>query len=169
MNLEYFIAKKVAASNSQSFSRLIIRIGIAAIALCLAVMICATAMISGFKKEISGKIFGFSGHIQIAGIGGLSVALETTPIDKNQDFYPDLGNLDPLPYLAKRELFGFELPGGMVETKTKGGIKHIQVYARKPGIIKTKKEIEGIILKGVGDDFDWSFIQQFLKKANYWI
>lgn len=163
MNLEFFIAKKVAASNNQSFSRLIIRIAIASIALCMAVMICATAMISGFKKEISNKIFGFNGHIQIAGIGGLSVALETPPIDKNQTFYPDIANTKALPYFAKREIFGIDL--GQFETKTNGGIRHIQVYALKPGIIKTKRDIEGIVLKGIGADYDWTFINQFLKKG----
>jgi len=167
MNLEYFIAQKVAAANKQSFSRLIIRIAIAAIALCLAVMIGATAMISGFKKEISDKIFGFNGHIQITGLNGIgaNLALETSPIDKDQDFYPDLGNMGPLAYRAKREFLGMEIPGGYYPTQTKGGIKHIQVYALKPGIIKTKKQIEGIVLKGIGEDYDWSFIRQFLQKG----
>jgi lipoprotein-releasing system permease protein len=168
MNFEYFIAKKVAAANKKSFSRLIIRIGIAAIALCLAVMIGATAMISGFKKEISDKIFGFNGHIQITGLGmvNTNVALETPPIDKNQDFYPDLAEVGQLEYMAKREIFGWTLPGDY-PTKTKGGVKHIQVFALKPGIIKTsKKQIEGIVLKGIGDDYDWEFIKQFLKKGD---
>ncbi len=165
MNFEYFIAKKVAAANSQSFSRLIIRVAIAAIALCLTVMICATAMISGFKKEISDKIFGFNGHIQVTGIGGASIALETPPIDKNQDFYPDLGDLEQISYLGKRKLFGRELTGALVEMKTKGGIRHIQVYALTPGIIKTKTAIEGIVLKGIGEDFDWTFMKQYLQKG----
>jgi len=164
MNLEYFIAKKVAEANKQSFSRMIIRIAIAAIALCLAVMIGATAMISGFKKEISDKIFGFNGHIQITALGQNigNVTLESEPIDKDQRFYPDLADIEQLNYPAKRELLGFQLPGDY-EATTKGGIKHIQVYALKPGIIKTKNAIEGIVLKGVGEDFDRKFIEQFLQ------
>lgn len=166
MNLEYFIAKKVAEANKQSFSRLIIRIAIAAIALCLAVMIGATAMISGFKKEISDKIFGFNGHIQITALGPnrSSIALETTPIDKNQDFYPGISEVEKLSYMDKKRVLGFELPG-TYELETKGGIRHIQVYALKPGIIKTKREIEGIILKGIGTDFDWTFINQYLQNG----
>lgn len=166
MNLEYFIAKKVAAANKQSFSRMIIRIAIAAIALCLAVMIGATAMISGFKKEISDKIFGFNGHIQITALGANSnsIVLETLPIEKEQDFYPDITDIEQLTYPAKRELFGITLPGDY-EATTKGGVKHIQVYALKPGIIKTKEAIEGIILKGVGTDFNWDFIQQFMQSG----
>ncbi len=66
MNLEYFIAKRVATSSSkQSFSRLIIRISAMAIALSLTVMIVSTAVISGFKHQIQEKIFGFWGHIHI--------------------------------------------------------------------------------------------------------
>ncbi len=166
MNLEYFIAKKVAEANKKSFSRRIIRIAIAAIAVCLAVMIGATAMISGFKKEISDKIFGFNGHIQITALGqnSSSVALETVPIDKDQDFYPQIADIEQLNYPAKREIFGFQLLGEY-EATTKGGIKHIQVYALKPGIIKTKQAIEGIVLKGVGKDYDWEFINQFLQSG----
>ncbi|MFK7934756.1 MAG: ABC transporter permease, partial [Saprospiraceae bacterium] len=69
MNLEYFIAKRVATAESstgaKSFSRLIIRIAIAATALSVTVMIIATSVITGFKNEISTKIFGFWGHIRI--------------------------------------------------------------------------------------------------------
>ena len=65
MNFEYFFARKVAASGQRSFSRLIIRIAVLAVALSVAVMILANALIAGFKKEISSKIFGFWGHIHI--------------------------------------------------------------------------------------------------------
>ena len=166
MNFEYFIVKKIATSH-KSFTRLIIRIAIAAIALCLAVMICATAMISGFKKEIGNKIFGFNGHIQIAAIGGLSVGLETPPVDKNQDFYPDLMNTASVLFHEKRGDLATQLTGEeYYEAETKGGIRHIQVYAIKPGIIKTKTNIEGIALKGIGDDFDWEFMEQFMEKGD---
>ncbi|MEM6320311.1 MAG: FtsX-like permease family protein [Bacteroidota bacterium] len=163
MNLEYFIVQKVTESNKKSFSRLIIRIATASIALCLAVMIGATAMISGFKKEISGKIFDFNGHIQITALGLNSgnLAAETAPVNKDQKFYKELANVQELTYQAKREIFGIELPG-YYDVTTKGGVKHIQVYAIKPGVLKTKKQIEGILLKGVGDDYDWTFMRQFL-------
>lgn len=65
MNFERFIARRVAASGQQSFSRLILRIAVVAVALSVAVMICSNALIAGFKKEISTKIFGFWGHIHI--------------------------------------------------------------------------------------------------------
>ncbi len=168
MNLELFIAKKVAEANKQSFSRMIIRIAIAAIAVCLAVMIGATAMISGFKKEISSKIFGFNGHIQItaaAAANSRNLTEESNiPIDKDQDFYHDIAEIGQISYLAKRAIFGAELPGEY-EVETKGGVKHIQIYALKPGIIKTKDAIEGIIIKGLGADYDWEFMEQFLQSG----
>jgi len=146
---------------------MIIRIAIAAIAVCLAVMIGATAMISGFKQEISSKIFGFNGHIQFtaAGPNSSGISLETnSPVDKDQDFYRNIVEIEKIEYDAKRAILGVELPGEY-ETSTKGGVKHIQVYALKPGIIKTKREIEGIVLKGIGEDYDWEFMQQFLQSG----
>ena len=88
MNFEYFFARKVAASGQRSFSRLIIRIAVLAVALSVAVMILANALIAGFKKEISSKIFGFWGHIHITDSDFSRSLLEAYPIDKNQLFYP---------------------------------------------------------------------------------
>lgn len=164
MNFSYFIAKRVAVTNKQSFSRLIIRIAIAAIALCLAVMIIATAMISGFKKEISEKIFGFWGHISITDINS-NMSLETEPINKNQTFYPSLKEVGPVEYFANPTVLGMEVGGTPVSQFSKGGIRHIQVYALQPGIIQTKGVIEGIILKGVDKDFEWSFMKKFLQEG----
>ena len=58
---EFFVAQKVIRQGEHAFARLIIRIAVVAVALSAAVMICAVALIAGFKKEISGKIFGFWG------------------------------------------------------------------------------------------------------------
>ncbi|MCL4856917.1 MAG: FtsX-like permease family protein, partial [Flavobacteriales bacterium] len=46
------------------------------------------------------------------------------------------------------------------------GIKHIQIYATKPGIIKTNQDIYGVIVKGIGSDFDWTFFNDKLKEGN---
>ena len=143
---------------------MIIRIAIAAIALSLAVMIVATAMISGFKKEISEKMFGFWGHITSIDINS-NQAFETEPVNKNQPFYPSLSDIEQIEYNAPRSILGYEMEGQFVKKKTKGGIRHIQVFALKPGIIQTKSAIEGIVLKGVDKDFDWEFMQKFLKEG----
>ncbi|MCG8332583.1 MAG: FtsX-like permease family protein [Chitinophagales bacterium] len=166
MKFEYFIARRVAASGQQSFSRLIIRIAVIAIALSVAVMICANALIAGFKKEISSKIFGFWGHIHITDTDISRSLLEAYPIQKDQIFYPSLENLGPVEYTSREMVFNN--PVERIRT-TKGGVRHIQTFAIKPGIIeagkKKDKEIEGIILKGVGTDFDWEFMDRYIKRG----
>jgi lipoprotein-releasing system permease protein len=162
MNLEFFIAKRVASLKRQSFSGLIIRIAVIAIALSLAVMIVSTAVIRGFKHQIGEKIFGFWGHIHITSTQLNRSTGEASPIDIDQPFYPSLENIGQVTYEDNFRILGIEFSDRIVERKTEGGIRHIQAFALKPGIIKTKKEIEGIILKGIGKDFDWTFFDRYL-------
>jgi lipoprotein-releasing system permease protein len=159
MNYPFFIARKVAAEREQSFARVIIRIAIVAIVLSITVMICATSLIAGFKREISSKIFGFWGHIHITGADIYQSLLETAPIDRNQPFYPSIEKIGPISYPVTENWLGKKIER---EYHTNGGIRHIQAIALKAGIIKSKDEIEGIILKGVGKDFDWQFLNQYL-------
>ena len=125
--------------NSKKFTQPIIKISIAAIALGLTVMIIALSIVSGFQREIRNKVIGFGGHIQITKYDSQNT-YEATPIDKNQAFYPSLDTVE--------------------------GIKHIQVFATKAGIIKTNEDIYGVIVKGIGSDFDWSFFNDKLKQGN---
>lgn len=166
MKFEALIARRVAATGQQSFSRLILRIAVAAVALSVAVMICANALIAGFKTEISSKIFGFWGHIHITDTDINRSLLEAYPIRKDQPFYPSLDTVRQVQYLAEEKWFGRKVDR---LRQTRGGIRHIQVFAIKPGIIeagkKSDKEIEGIILKGVGQDFDWEFMDQYIKRG----
>ena len=161
MNLERFIATRVAFSERKSFSRLIIRIAVVAVALSLSVMIVAMAVISGFKHQIGEKIFGFWGHIHITSTQINRSTGETLPVDVNQPFYPSIEEMEPVSYTTTFSLLGIDLPWEVQQT-TRGGVRHIQVFALKPGIIKTKKQIEGIVLKGIGPDFDWSFFEKYL-------
>ncbi len=160
MNLSYFIARKVAGAGQQSFSRLIIRIAIIAVALSITVMIVATSLIRGFKNEISSKIFGFWGHIHIMDTG-VAHSLEIYPVSKDQTFYPSLDSLGQVTYLAPSDYDD----GEYVERQTYGGIKHIQVFANQPGVIKTKDQFEGIILKGVDRDFHWEYLNDYLQEG----
>ncbi|MCB9276850.1 MAG: ABC transporter permease [Lewinellaceae bacterium] len=166
MKFEAFIARRVAASGQQSFSRLILRIAVAAVALSVAVMICANALIAGFKNEISSKIFGFWGHIHITDTDINRSLLEAFPVKKEQSFYPYLDTIRQVQYTMEENWFGQRVER---VHRTKGGIRHIQVFAIKPGIIEAGKkgdrDIEGIILKGVGQDFDWDFIGQYIKRG----
>jgi len=132
LNTEFFIARHILSGRKGSFSRPIVRIAVLSIALSIMVMIIAVAMVTGFQKEIREKVIGFGAHIQISNYDSNN-SYESSPISMNQDFYPGL--------------------------EQEEGIKHIQVFAIKPGIIKTTTEIEGVVLKGIGSDFDWSFFQ----------
>lgn len=125
--------------NSKKFTQPIIKISIAAIALGITVMIIALSIVSGFQREIRNKVIGFGGHIQITKYDSQNT-YEATPIDKNQAFYPFLDTVD--------------------------GIKHIQIFATKAGIIKTDEDIYGVIVKGIGSDFDWSFFNDKLKEGS---
>jgi len=162
MNFPFFVARKVAASGQRSFSRLIIRIAIVAVALSVSVMIVATALIAGFKNEISEKIFGFWGHIHITEANVNRTLLDVYPADMEQEFYPGLGSLGRIEYYKPFRLFGRDFPSLQTTRKTHGGVRHIQVFALMPGIIESKNAIEGIILKGVSDDFDWEFLDKYL-------
>ena len=156
MNFPFFLAKRVAASGQKSFARLIIRIATTAVALSIAVMLIATSLIKGFKSEISAKMFGFWGHIHITSVQQ-TTTYEPIPISANQPFLSKLREVKSVP-LLEPHLFDRLSK----RTQTKGGIRHVQVYATKAGIIKTKDNFEGIVLKGIGADFDWSFVEQCL-------
>jgi lipoprotein-releasing system permease protein len=141
LNTPFFIAKRLirtdgrAESSNISGTRPIVRIAIAGIALGLAVMIVSMAIVTGFQKEITDKVVNFGADIIITDYSNLN-AIEPQPVSKVQDFYPSLTEID--------------------------GIRHIQVFATKAGIVKTDEEIEGVVVKGVGSDFDWSFFQRHL-------
>ena len=136
MNLELFIVRKIAFSSRKSFSSFIIRIAIAAIALSLGTMIITTSMVNGFQKEIRNKVLSFWSHLEIVPFS-LTNSLQEQGIYLYQDFYT---NKSLIPEA-----------------------KHIQVSAMKGGLLKTNEDFEGIVLKGVGDDFDWSNMQPYLK------
>jgi lipoprotein-releasing system permease protein len=144
LNTEFFIAKRITfgKENKLSISRPIIKICIFGISLGLAVMIISVAVAVGFKREIRKKIIGFGAHILIIN-QDLNASFETSPISQNQPFYPSLTSMP--------------------------GIKHIQVFATKPGIIKTGADIQGAIVKGVGSDFDWSFFNENMVEGKSFI
>lgn len=138
MNIELFISRRLAFKSKKSFSRFIIRVAMIAVSLSVAIMIVAGSIVNGFQKEISEKVFGFWGHIIIRSYEE-NTSYGEEPISSLQSFYPSLEKED--------------------------GVRHIQVFATKAGIIKTENEIEGIVLRGIGKDFDWSFLQQYLVKG----
>lgn len=133
MNLEFYIAKRIHfQEGKKNVSRPAVRIATIAIALGLAVMILSVAVVIGFKNEIRNKIIGFGGHIQIVNYDNNNT-YEMNPIEIDSTF--------------RKKIKSFQ------------GVKLVQNFVTKPGIIKTKSEFQGIIIKGIDADFNWDFFK----------
>ena len=137
LNLELFIARRIFSDreNKKKFSRSIISFALFGIAFGLMLMILSVAVVTGFKNEIRDKVIGFGAHIQIVNFD-TNTSFETVPVYKNQSW---LGKLNDL-----KE------------------VKHVEEFATKPGIIKSDTEMTGMVLKGIGTDFDWKFFRENL-------
>ena len=133
------IAQRMMNYEKGSFVRFILKLGYWCTGLSVAVMIIAFAVISGFNKEISTKIFGIWGHIQVNSIHSSQLNV-SDPIDFDSAFVSSLDSIQ--------------------------GIKHHQIFAFMPGVITTKTEMDGLILKGVNKDFDWSSFNNFIIKGH---
>lgn len=138
MNYELFIAKRIIAAKEykSSISAPIIKIAIIAIAMGLVIMMIAMATGLGLQTKIREKLSGFNGHIQITNFDNNNSEITLIPVSTEQDFYP--------------------------EFKTVADIKNVQKYATKAGIIRTETDFEGIVFKGIGADYDWSFFKDYL-------
>ena len=138
MNLEYFIAKRLITSkdNKSSISAPIIKIAISAIAIGMIMMIVSVATGIGLQQKIRDKVSAFNGQIIISNYDNNQSEVTLSPISIKQEFYPYF--------------------------KTVPEITHVQAVATKAGIIRTETAFEGIIFKGVGTDYDWNNIKEYL-------
>ena len=135
MNVEYFIARKLftAKEKNNYYTKPILRIAILAVALSISVMLISLMVVTGFQNDISSKIIGFGSHITINNFNN-NQSYESEPISINQEFYPSISHAED--------------------------ITNINVFATKAGIIKTKTDIHGVVLKGVSSDYDWTFFNE---------
>ncbi|MGK0252586.1 MAG: lipoprotein-releasing system permease protein [Mariniflexile sp.] len=142
MNYEYFIAKRIIGSKAykSSISAPIIKIGIAAIAIGIVVMMVAIATGIGLQQKIRDKVVAFNGHVTISNYDSNTSQESVFPISMNQEFYPKFKSVE--------------------------GIKHVQAVASKFGVIRTESDFEGAYLKGVGADYDWEYFKEFLVEGN---
>lgn len=131
LNYSYYIGQRLTFKGKKTFSRLIIRIGIAGIALSIAVMIGAVAILTGFQKEITNKVIGFGSHVQVRALD-MNESYEANPINQYGDYVNDLKNIS--------------------------GLKSLDAYVQKAAIIKTDDDVEGIVLKGVDSTYSWEFL-----------
>jgi lipoprotein-releasing system permease protein len=138
LNLEYFIAKRLIRGGSDkiSISAPIIKIAITAIALGIVMMLIAIATGDGLKVKIREKVTAFNGHIQISNFDNNVSDVSVVPVSLEQDFYPEFKSVD--------------------------GIIHVQAVASKGGVIRTENTFEGIIAKGVGKDYNWKVLEEYI-------
>jgi len=138
LNYELFIAKRITTDKQykSSISSPIIKIAIVAIALGIIIMMIAIATSVGLQEKIRDKVSGFNGHIQITNFDNNNSEISLVPISTKQNFYPKFDIVE--------------------------GVKSIQVFATKAGIIKTATDFEGVVVKGVGEDYNWSFISEYV-------
>jgi len=133
LNLEYFIAKRIHfQQGKKNVSRPAVRIATIGIALGLAVMIISVAVVIGFKNEIRNKTIGFGGHIQITNFDNNNT-YAMNPIQMDKSLIKKIESID--------------------------GVRHVERFATKPGIIKTDTEFQGIVIKGIDAGFDWDFFK----------
>jgi lipoprotein-releasing system permease protein len=138
LNFEYFISKRLigAKDYKSSISAPIIKITTVAIAIGVIMMLITVATGVGLKQKIRDKIAAFNGHIIINNLNNNNSQETQKPISTAQDFYPDFKSVE--------------------------GIDHVQGVATKYGIIRTETDFEGIIVKGVGTDYRWDYLQEYL-------
>ena len=138
LNYELFIAKRIIAAkqHKSSISSPIIKIAIIAISLGMIIMMIAIATGIGLQQKIREKLSGFNGHIQITNFDNNNSEITVKPVSTKQDFYPEFNTIDH--------------------------INNVQVFATKAGIIRTETDFEGIIFKGIANDYDWDFFKEYL-------
>jgi lipoprotein-releasing system permease protein len=143
MNIAAFIARRIAFNQQRSFSRFIIRLSMAATIISVMVMILTLAFASGFQQTISQKVFSFWGHIRIQSFESARISIaEETPV-RRSDSVSRLKELNP-------------------------AIRQVQAFATRNAILKTDQTIEGVLFKGVEENYDFNNIRQFLV-AGRWI
>ena len=135
MSFAYFVANRITFKSKRTFSKLIVRIAIIGIMLGLGVMILSVAIVRGFKQEIREKVRGFSGDLQIVKFD-LNNSYENSPFAADSNF--------------------------VKKARANPMVSRVMPFATKPGIIKANNEIEGVVLKGVDKNYDWSFFKSNL-------
>lgn len=133
MNLPLFIARRIYSENGaeRKVSRPAIRIATAGVAIGLAVMIVSVCIVFGFKHTIRDKVIGFGGHITVANFMSLH-GNEQRPVVINDSMINTLNGIK--------------------------GVKSVQRYAFKQGILKTDSDFLGVAFKGIATDYDTTFI-----------
>lgn len=137
MNFEFFIAKRIYLNSDRKkqVAKPAIRIATIGMAMGLVIMIISICVVMGFKREVRSKVIGFGSHIQISNFRS-SQSYETLPIVATDSLLSVIEHIE--------------------------GVRHTQRYVTKPGMIKTENNFQGMVLKGVGQEYDMTFLRNHL-------
>jgi len=138
MNIAVYLANKIQNTRNQTFSSLIIKVGIASVALGLSALLISFSVLFGFKNTIKNKLFSISSHIQVSKIT-LNRSFEEVSMTNNSEINS---------YLAKNP-----------------EISTVNVAANKSAILKSETEIAGVVLKGIDRNFNWSTFDMNLSEG----
>ena len=140
MNWKLFVAQRIYQSREgeKEVSRPAVLIARWGIAIGLAVMIVAVAVVIGFKHEVRDKVVGIGSDIVITNFDGQK-SYETKPIAADDSL--------------------------MEALHATSGVKHVQRYSTKPGMIMTDDNFLGMVLKGVSQEYDWTFLKKHLQEG----
>ena len=138
MKFEWFVVKRLIKKSDfkNSISAPILKIASVAISIGVIMMLIAFATGLGLQHKIRDKIAAFNGHVTISEFTSNSTYEDFQPISRDNDFYPDF--------------------------HTVPSVDHIQATASKYGVIRTEKDFEGVIAKGVGEDYRWDYLDEYL-------
>ncbi len=141
MNFPLFIARRIYGNhhNERKVSRPAIVIAVAGIAIGLMVMIVSVSVVLGFKHSIQNKVVGFGAHIQVTNFMSQMSAND----------YPIVID-DSMMNVIKK------MPG----------VRHVERFAYKQGILKTDNDFLGVTFKGVGQEFDSTFIHRSMVEGS---
>ena len=138
MKVAGFIANRIAFNQQRSFSRFIIRLSIVATVISVAVMIITLAFANGFQEQVSQKVFSFWGHIRMQEKQPFKALIaEETPLIKNDSLVDEI--------------------------RKNPNVESIHPFATKYTILKTKDEIEGVLLKGFDSTYNFEHIKRFIQ------
>lgn len=137
MNFVVFVAKRLFKNkgNQKGASKLAVNIATGGVAIGIAVMLISVCVVLGFKQEIKNKLIGFGSHIQIQNYQSL-ISSESYPIAVNDSL--------------------------LRIVKSTPNIAHWERTCYKTGILKTDEQFKGILLKGVAEEFDTTFLHNSL-------
>ena len=137
MDWRLFIAKRLykEKKNGQEVSKPAVRIAVLGIAVGLAVMIVSIAIVVGFKHQVRDKVVGLGADLVITNFDAQK-SFETTPVAFSDSVCQ---TLNKLPQVTK-----------------------VQRYATKPGMIMTDDNFQGMVVKGIGQEYDIDFLKRHL-------